>query len=441
MGAPGQLIRRIPEFSANHGIKLAPDTTVPVTDRLLQVIDSRSFQRLRTIRQLSLADKIFPSATHTRFSHGLGVYKNLLDYLVHLDGFPEFHDVYDEQDYLSILLAGLLHDLGHFPCAHQLEGTPPFIKHEDLTIRLLDGRFSFKGEDLGRIIRSAFGIPVSKITRFFQPDAQLDTKYLLLKQLIDSPVDADKCDYLPRDSYFCGIDHGTGFDRIRFISNLMPSRQGTALGIHEKGLVSAERFQLARYWMYRSVYWGHTVRAFTSMLTEACKHLTRVDDPLSWHQDILHLDDHTFFPWLREQLQRPGRELLDGIEKSRTPYKRLYTVSSHHDPEAYERLQDAATRERIIDWLHQWSKSHDLRLAPHHLIWDLPPLYKRAKWETFQVHTNDNREIPCDQESPVIHALGGAFLQGVRKIRLFCAPRVWEQLQAARREMPALTHL
>lgn len=428
MGKPGRLIRSIPEFSAWRSIKIAPETAVPVTDRVLKIIDSRTFQRLRSIRQLSLADRVFPSATHTRFSHALGVYHNMLDYLRHLDAYPAFYQVFEVRDYLSLLLAGLLHDLGHYPCSHQLDAIPPFCDHESLTVALLEGDLRLEDEDFSGLIRETFGFDGRLITRFIKPVYQLQPKYRVLKQLIDSPLDADKCDYLPRDSYFCGVDFGTGFDRNRFIGNLMPTLDGQGLCIHEKGLVSAERFQLARYWMYRSVYWGHTVRSFITMLSKACEYLPSLEDGPAWKAQLLKFHDNNFLEWLAQRTDQPGVELIERVHKRRAPYKRLFTLSFNHEPELYHALMNAPVE---TDWHKRLSSRlgpGGLRTAPHHLILDFPPRYKSRGWESFPVRVNEKREVPIESESPVIQALGPAFLHGVRKIRLFCHPDVLDGL-------------
>ena len=419
MRGPGVLIGQIPEFSAGQSIKIAPNTSVPVTDRLIRIIDSKSFQRLRKVRQLSLSDKVFPSATHTRFSHALGVYNNILDYLRRLDGFPVFYESFDKNDYLALLLAGLLHDLGHYPCAHQLDHIGPFPKHEVLTIALIEGRLSVDGEDLAAMIRDLFGLEPRHITRLLGPADRLEPHYVLLKQIIDSPNDADKCDYLPRDSYFCGLDYGTGFDRERFIQNLMPSVDGRQLCVHEKGLMSVERFQLARYWMYRSVYWGHTVRAFITMLSKACCYMKPVTPGPDWEAQLMSFNDHDFLGWLHHQVEGPGQELIEMVHFERKPYKRLFTVSSQHEPEAYRKLQQKHIQDQVLTYFREWLRGLEIVAEPHHLIWDAPPSYKTGVWETFPIFLAKRGEISVAHESPIIDALGNAFLHGVRKIRLF----------------------
>lgn len=418
----------LPEFTAQHSIKLSPKASVPVTDRILNLIDSKTFQRLRRVRQLSLADRVFPSATHTRFSHALGVYRNLLDYLRHLDRFPRFQDQYDREDYLALLLAGLCHDLGHYPCSHQLDHLPAFPAHETLTVALLEGKLQFDGENLADLIHNQFGLEPQQITQYLQPMPQAG-KNALLKQLIDSPLDADKCDYLIRDSHNCGVDYGSGFDRERFIDNLMPSRDGQHLGIHEKGLVSAEKFQLARYWMYRSVYWGHTVRAFISMLGRVCEAMSEhAADPI-WQQQLLGFDDFSFLNYIADQAQKDHVEIMQQLALGRRPFKRLFTLSYYHNPERYEQLLNPELRADLCEKIVRALKQSNRFVRPSDLIWDVPPPYKTNRWETFPVITGSGTEVPIERESPVIQALGNAFLHGVRKIRLFIHPDLFEPIQ------------
>lgn len=429
------LTHKIPEFGAYQTIKIAPDMAVPVTQRLIRLIDSRSYQRLRKIRQLSLSDKVFPTATHTRFSHALGVYKNVLDYLSHLDHFPEFREHFEEADYLAVMLAGLLHDLGHYPCSHQLDHMASFPAHEQFTIGIIRGEIRIEGENLGTIIKEAFDLDPEHVVRYLDPTCKLPPSQQLIKQIIDSPIDADKCDYLPRDSYFCGLDFGTGFERQRFIRNIVPC-EGHVLGIHEKGLLSAERFQLARYWMYRSVYWGHTVRAFITMLSKACQYFTEDLPENGFGEELLTFNDHTFLEWLHGKVQGPGQELISMVHFQRAPYKRMMTQAYYHSPETYKKLQEEAPRQAICQWLFDWAKHKGFEPKPHHLIWDVPPIYKTNSWESFPIKLSRGYESPIASESPIIEALSKAFLHGVRKIRLFCHPELAALVNEHKQEIP-----
>jgi HD superfamily phosphohydrolase len=417
----------LPEFRAQNSIKLAPQAAVPTSERLLELIDSQTVQRLRRVRQLSLADRVFPSATHTRFSHALGVYRNLLDYLRSLHRFQNFAQHFEATDYLALLLAGLLHDIGHYPCSHQLDHLPSFPAHEDLTLALLRGQLAFRGENLADRIWDRFHVEPAAIIRLLgnQPANEGEA---LLRQLIDSPLDADKCDYLIRDSHNCGVDFGAGFDRDRFIDHLRPSLRAPVLGIQEKGVVSAEKFQLARYWMYRSVYWGHTVRALIRMLEESCESLQADRRDPAWQLELLETDDGSFLRRLAELQGQRGASLLERIDLQRAPFKRLFTFAFHHEPARYQRLLQAETREEILSQLRVQLPTTS-GVEPD-LLWDVPPAYKDERWETFPVLGNDGQERAIEQESPVIEALGHAFLKGVRRIRLFVRPDLYPLLAA-----------
>jgi len=350
------------------------------------------------------------------------VYWNVLDYLRALDAFPAFHERFDEADYLAILLAGLLHDVGHYPFSHQLDNLPEFPEHEALTIALIKGDLQLYGENLGNLIEDLFGIEPSRIAALLEPGKKMTGKLGLLRQIIDSPLDADKCDYLPRDSYFCGLDFGSAFDRTRLISNLLPDLDGEKMAIHEKGLVSAERLQLARYWMYRSVYWGHTVRSLISMLARACQNIEEVPEERDWYELLLTSNDQDMLSWLVTACDEAGRELIDMLMIQRRPYKRLYTLSYNHDPETYRQLQRPEVQRQVLERVKAWGRSHGENWPDYYLIWDVPPTYKDKAWETFPVVLSDGSQTAIEKESPVVQALGPAFLTGVRKIRLYYHP-------------------
>lgn len=439
MAKAGDILNSIPEFSATQSIKIAPNRVVPVTPRILRIVDTKTFQRLRQVRQLSLSEKVYPSATHTRFSHALGVYANMMDYLRQLDRFSVFHQSFDEGDYLAVILAGLLHDLGHYPCSHQLDHLPQFPKHENLTTAIIMGELRIENEDLSAIIREDFGIDPKRIADLLGTNPE--PPHALLKQIIDSPNDADKCDYLPRDSYFCGVDYGTGFERERFIQNLVPSDDGRQLCIYEKGLMSAERFQLARYWMYRSVYWAHTVRALITMLSRASEYLRPIEDKEEWTHKLMTFSDHDFLDWLHTKCEPPGQELIEMVHFKRQPYKRLFTVTPHHESQVYKILHESGVRKQVRQWFTDWAQKKGLTLEDHHLIWDVPPNYKDEVWETFPIKLANGAEIPVAKESPVIDALSQAFLHGVRKVRLFCHPKLAELVQKHKEEIPPLYKL
>ena len=183
------------------------------------IIDHPVFQRLRRIRQLAWTDMVYPSAVHTRFEHSLGVmhlatkmYENIVrkkrDYLVNDLG---FNDNGLEIDKKFIRLACLLHDIGHSPFSHAGEELMDInpdtknkerYKHEDYSVAIV--KYKFKEIIDEHPYNENYHITVEQISDFLKGSIGLGRR-LLWRNLIDGQIDADRADYLLRDSYHIGI--------------------------------------------------------------------------------------------------------------------------------------------------------------------------------------------------------------------------------------------
>ena len=212
---------------------------------IYKLIDHPFFQRLRRIKQMGLADYVYPSANHTRFSHSLGALYLLKKSIKTLRW--KGVDISDEE-YKAASISILLHDIGHSPFSHSLEKVFLTLKHEEISLRLMHKlNEEFDGE-LNLAIRMFQG----KYHRQF------------FHSLISGQVDVDRLDYLTRDSFFTGVAEGViGYDRIIKMFNVI----GDKLVIEEKGLYSIEKFLIARKIMYWQVYMHKTSIVTDKMLS------------------------------------------------------------------------------------------------------------------------------------------------------------------------------
>ncbi|MDP6945983.1 MAG: HD domain-containing protein, partial [Myxococcota bacterium] len=141
---PWQIPELVPAGAGRGVIRLPELQNVPVTPAVAEIIDHPHFQRLRRVRQLGPTYLVYPGATHTRFEHSLGVYGTVVRYLQSLLQREVIRQSLDEVDVRTVLMAGLLHDIGHYPFAHTLEAlhhrgsdTP---RHEDVGCLVIEGR-------------------------------------------------------------------------------------------------------------------------------------------------------------------------------------------------------------------------------------------------------------------------------------------------------------
>jgi HD superfamily phosphohydrolase len=213
-------------------------------------INSSEFQRLRRIHQMGTSYLVYHSAEHSRFSHCLGVYeitRRLCEEVL------DVKESITESEKIQVLLAALLHDLGHGPFSHFFE-TVTKVSHEALTQDIL-----LKDTEIHHILENAesgLSLKVASILAHTHPKT-------LLTQLISSQLDADRMDYLLRDATFSGTTYGH-FDLGRILRTLRVVDD--RLVIKMSGIHSVEDYIMARYHMYWQVYFHPSSRAVEAVL-------------------------------------------------------------------------------------------------------------------------------------------------------------------------------
>lgn len=217
------------------------------SDLIYDLIEHPFFQRLRRIKQLGMAEFVYPGALHTRFHHALGAMHLMHEALLVLQskGNP-----IAENEFEAAQIAILLHDIGHGPFSHVLEYTIlDEVHHEHISSLLM--------EKLNHEFDGKLSLAIEMFNGTYERD--------FFHQLISSQLDMDRMDYLNRDCFFTGVAEGTiGVDRIIKMLNVV----GNQLVVEEKGLLSVENFLNARRLMYWQVYLHKTAICAETMLIQ-----------------------------------------------------------------------------------------------------------------------------------------------------------------------------
>lgn len=237
--------------------------------KFLPIIDSYEFQRLRNIKQLATAQYAFPGANHTRFAHSIGTFYVMQRIITHFDCYFEAlgQPLIPLREKELLLAASLLHDLGHTPFSHALEDTlqnAQKIPHERWTVDIIQDESTSLyqaiqdvfGEDGPKEIASLIDLQHDDqgVTPFFSA-SEINLKNIF-HSLISSQLDADRLDYIRRDSIAVGVSYGMidldrliGGFRIGILDNGM-----AVVCVTEENLSDVEGYLYARYQMYRNVY-------------------------------------------------------------------------------------------------------------------------------------------------------------------------------------------
>ncbi len=216
------------------------------------LVDTFEFQRLRGIRQLGVSYLVYPGAEHSRFSHALGV--------SHLSG--RMYDTLvgpesDADDRELVVIAGLLHDLGHTPFSHLFERFfTPDLSHEEWGARIIrDGE-----TEINELIDES-GYSIDEIDGLIRGRP---TQPRFLQMIVSSQLDADRFDYLLRDAHYTGAPEGN-FDLERIL-RVIGLDEHDRMRVLQKGRHSVEGYLTSRYHMYNQVYLHPTTVCFEFLL-------------------------------------------------------------------------------------------------------------------------------------------------------------------------------
>ena len=214
---------------------------------LLNIVDHPYFQRLSRIKQLGLTYLVYPGAHHTRFHHAAGAAHLMTQAIQTLKKNGVLINKEEEE---AVILAILLHDIGHGPFSHALENS--FVKgisHEDISVKFMNSL----NQEFDGALDLALQIFQDKYPKRF------------LHDLVSSQLDMDRLDYLKRDSFFTGVSEGVVSNQ-RIIKTFHVVND--EIVIKEKGIYSIEKFIVARRLMYWQVYLHKTVLSAEFLLAK-----------------------------------------------------------------------------------------------------------------------------------------------------------------------------
>lgn len=399
---------RIPELNLHiqDTIQASTLAITPFTERVAKLLAHPSFMRLGNCTQLGLLNLIYPTATHTRLEHTIGAFSVLCRFILALYNDPLnplFCQIMNEEDLRAALLSALLHDIGQYSLAHDLEeASHSFFSHETLGLSILRDTSS----SLRSLIESPndWYVPTERIIDILKAKpASLsgNLKDRILRSLINGPIDADKIDYLMRDSQVLGLNYGKAIDferLLRCLTIVCEEKAGgqtyAALGIHEKGKIPSEAIAFARYAMFGQVYWHHAYRAIKAMIhrmiwdmlskykgkTETVeRNINRLrsnfrnfiipptvtalpEQPIltgmtSYLEELSRIQkgDLAVLRWIANESSDSGKEFLEMLE-SRNLFKRVLVLS-------HDRAEDKVLWEKMTRFYREndWRKKHKLQ--------------------------------------------------------------------------------
>ncbi len=376
--------------------------TIPVRDPLWkhiymtkghrEIINHPDFRFLDGLRQLGPASNLYPGAIHTRLNHSIGVF-NLARQMIKAIVISEDCPPITLDGVKAFLCAALLHDLGHFPHAHTLQDFP-LKDHEELSGEIIrDG-------SIKKVISDAAGTDPQMTAAIIDKnsDDMGNHEIIFFRNLLSSPVDPDKLDYLNRDAYFCGVPYGVQ-DIDFVISQIYPTRDGIA--ISKKGTSALENVLFSKYLMYKSVYWHKSVRISTALIRKGLFEALKYD--LIDKEKLYRMNDHDFHKFCLDS----DEEVLKLIVKAETPwqYKVIEDVCFDKNSELHNKLTDPAYKRDYETLLNKKiSEVTGVTHGKYDVLIDIP--------------SKISFELPFKSDTVFTRPVVDGFTESLRRVRL-----------------------
>ncbi len=395
-------------------LELTDDYSEPVRDPVWKniylspgmkhLLSASHMQKLNGIKQLGPTYLVYPGATHTRFSHSLGVFHLARRIIGKLLSFSECMEL-EPEAVRSFLCAALLHDLGHFPYAHSLKELP-LVSHETLTGRMIMEE-PLRSILTDRVKADPF-TTAAVIDETLPVDGREDIRFF--RGILSGVLDPDKLDYLTRDAYYCGVPYGiqdTDFvlDRIR------PSGEGIYLSW--QGLPALENILFSKYLMYRTVYWHRTVRIATAMIKKAI--VSAMGEGILKPEDLYGLEDEEFHAVYTSE-KFPSFDLIRRV-KARELFKAVYEVPFDQGNPLHRQLLSLEQRQRAEEHIAEQCSRPGVRTE---CIIDVP---EEISFEIdIPVRDDNGEEFALGDRGPFTGPTVKSFKESLRRIRLIIPP-------------------
>lgn len=469
----------IPELSMGTDTKTLlalPHSSVPLTGRINAVLNHPSVQRLRQIPQLDFVKLIYVGATHSRLLHSLETYNLTRRYVGHLLGDPVFRAYCAERHKLeAVLLAGLLHDIGHYPLEHvfedfalRMERNGPFaeiLRDEDVAAAVLglpraESKFvpnavaSYLDEcrtvlrnplviALPDLINELFGDRVlSYLRRILDYGNEPDDGVVILRSILSGPLDVDKVAYLNADSEFSGAAYGRAIDVETLLGSLTCRAGATAgIAIREKGLCAAESIATSRRWMFQRVYWHRTNRAIMAMLRYAPQFMFG-NNLLSfpdYFNTAYRISDIEAIKWIDARFstavggdkgENPAKMIVDG---RRGIYKAILEFSPTDLREDVSLIRSYLMRSSSIEWLEKGAEIAEIartfapQVMPSDVLLDIPAPRRHRIGDTI-VALESGSDRMLSEVSDEFRQTQAFFEKGAMSCRVFVHPNLRKTL-------------